>query len=218
LAKSYLVSALRKGIPSLFSEIKSLYADPQKQRVIEDLVEDFRSALAPDAVPTDPPSEFSPTTECPTTYLWTLYFLAQHHSFLSRPLRAQEVLSMALEHTPTLPELHACQGRILKRAGDFIGAARSMDQARLLDGQDRFLNTKCAKYQLRAGMIEEANELLGLFVKVLFYFFLTSTSCDTASDHPSLRKMQQVQELISKTCNPFYTSSRTATRTIGVAT
>lgn len=71
-----------------------------------------------------------------------------------------------MTHTPTLPELYTCKARVLKRAGDLFGAARSMESARLLDGQDRFLNTKCAKYRLRAGLIDEANEILGYFTKV----------------------------------------------------
>jgi peptide alpha-N-acetyltransferase len=73
---------------------------------------------------------------------------------------------LAFQHTPTLPELHTCKARILKHAGDLYGAAQCLETARLLDGQDRFLNTKCAKYRLRAGLVDEANEILGLFTKV----------------------------------------------------
>lgn len=58
------------------------------------------------------------------------------------------------------------RARVLKRLGDPFGAARCMDEARLLDLQDRFLNTKVGKYRLRAGMEEEAQEVLGLFTKV----------------------------------------------------
>ena len=54
----------------------------------------------------------------------------------------------------------------MKRLGDLRGAADAVNEARLLDGQDRFLNTKTAKYKLRAGQIKEANDLLGLFTKV----------------------------------------------------
>ena len=111
----------------------------------------------------------------PTTYLWTLYYLAQHHSFLSRHNRALELLKLATEHTPTLPELYTFRARVLKRAGDPFGACRSLDEARLLDGQDRFLNTKCAKYRLRAGLIDEANELLGLFTKVCAFSVARAT-------------------------------------------
>lgn len=161
--KPYLLSALNKGIPSLFADVKALYDDPHKQQVIEDIVESLRESLSSELPSPSSPSE---SDEPPTTYLWTLYFLAQHHSFLSRHRRSLSLLDLALQHTPTLPELYTCKARVLKRAGDLYGAARCVEAARLLDGQDRFLNTKCAKYRLRAGLIEEANEVLGLFTKV----------------------------------------------------
>lgn len=55
---------------------------------------------------------------------------------------------------------------ILKRAGDAMGAAITMEDARLLDGQDRFLNGKAAKYWQRAGEVKKAEELLAMFTKV----------------------------------------------------
>ena len=55
---------------------------------------------------------------------------------------------------------------VLKRAGDHPAAAKAMEEARLLDGQDRFLNGKAAKYWLRAGEIERAEDLVALFTKV----------------------------------------------------
>ncbi|PSR74379.1 hypothetical protein PHLCEN_2v9887 [Hermanssonia centrifuga] len=158
LAESYLVAGLKKGIPSLFADIKSLYDDPQKLEVIESIVETHRGELA---APTPTPESAEP----PTTYLWTLYFLAQHYSHIGQHTRSLGLLEEALNHTPTLPELHMLQARVLKRLGDPFGAARCMDEARVLDLQDRFLNTKCGKYRLRAGMQEEAQEVLGLFTK-----------------------------------------------------
>ena len=41
-----------------------------------------------------------------------------------------------------------------------------MEEARVLDGQDRFLNWKAAKYFMRAGDVKRAIQLLGLFTKV----------------------------------------------------
>lgn len=55
---------------------------------------------------------------------------------------------------------------VLKRAGDPLAAAQSMEEARLLDGQDRFLNGKAAKYWLRVGEVKKAEELLAMFTKV----------------------------------------------------
>lgn len=58
------------------------------------------------------------------------------------------------------------KAKIQKRAGDAAGAAETMEEARLLDGQDRFLNGKAAKYWLRAGDVKKAEELLAMFTKV----------------------------------------------------
>ena len=40
-----------------------------------------------------------------------------------------------------------------------------MNEARELDLQDRFVNSKCVKYMLRNGKIEEAEKTAGLFTK-----------------------------------------------------
>ncbi|KAF8223436.1 N-terminal acetyltransferase A, auxiliary subunit [Tricholoma matsutake] len=177
LVKPYLLSGLTKGIPSLFSDIKALYRDDEKRQIIEEIVETARTEFA---------SNQSASVD-PTIYLWTLYFLAQHHSYLLRLTQALEIVDHALSHTPTLPELLTCKARILKRAGDFLGGARCVNEARLLDGQDRFLNTKCAKYLLRAGMVEEASAILGLFTKK-----------DAASPGADLEDMQSLLYLIEE--------------------
>jgi hypothetical protein len=176
LVRSYLVSGLTRGVPSLFVDLKGLYGEQSKRQIIEEIVEEVRGKLnSGDSPPLngsllpnqqEMSSASSSSSEPPTTYLWTLYFLAQHYSMLGNHVRALSMLNLAIQHTPTLPELFTCKGRILKHAGDFLGATRCLDEARLLDGQDRFLNTKSAKYRLRAGFIEEANEILGLFTKV----------------------------------------------------
>ncbi|KAJ3502625.1 hypothetical protein NLJ89_g8800 [Agrocybe chaxingu] len=157
LAKTYITRGVEKGIPSLFADLKALYADKEKQAAIEDIADSLREEYAP----SDSPSK---NIE-PTTYLWTLYFLAQHYSYLSQHSKALTLLSEALLHTPTLPELHLLRGRVLKRSGDFLGAVRAVNDARALDGQDRFLNTKCGKYLLRAGCVEDAERIFGMFTK-----------------------------------------------------
>lgn len=106
----------------------------------------------------------------PTALLWTYYFHALHLSHPSHPnpshARSLELLEKANQHTPTLPEIYMAKARVLKRAGDPLGAAQMMEEARSLDGQDRFLNGKAAKYWLRAGEVKKATELLALFTKV----------------------------------------------------
>jgi N-alpha-acetyltransferase 15/16, NatA auxiliary subunit len=158
LAEDYLVIGLQKGIPSLFADVKSLYRDARKLTVIASIVETQRSTF----IPSSPLSSVEP----PTTYLWTLYFLSQHYSHIGQHEKALGMLEEALEHTPTLPDLLMLKAKIFKRLGDPYSAAKYTDEARMLDLQDRFLNTKCGKYRLRAGLSEEAQEVLGLFTKV----------------------------------------------------
>ena len=52
-----------------------------------------------------------------------------------------------------------------QHGGDFINAAYWMDEARMLDTADRYVNSKCAKYQLRANQIEKAEETCALFTR-----------------------------------------------------
>lgn len=140
-------------------DLKSLYSSSFKQDVIEAIAKELQSSYMPTSANHD-------TSESPTTYIWTLYLLAQHYSYLRRFDLALATLDDAIKHTPTLPELFTCKGRVLKRAGDLVGAVRCIEKARELDGQDRFLNTKSAKYHLRAGLSEEASSIFGLFTKV----------------------------------------------------
>lgn len=152
-AAAYLEHALVRNIPSLFSDIKALYADATKRAVIEATAERLRAAWAP------------PAGAPPTAYLWTLYFLAQHYSSIGRGERALQYIDSAIAHTPTLPELHMTRARILKRLGARAAAADAMDDARLLDGQDRYLNTKAAKYALRADDVARATATVKLFTR-----------------------------------------------------
>ncbi|KAI0711428.1 NMDA receptor-regulated protein 1a [Earliella scabrosa] len=159
LLEPYLRTRLEKGVPSLFADLKSLYRTVEKRDIIESVATSILSTLS------HPPASPCPSETDPTMYIWTLYFLAQHHSFLGRHKQAIELLDEAITHTPTLPELYMFKARVLKRSGDPFGAAKCMDLARTLDLQDRFLNTKSGKYRLRAGLIEEAVEIFGLFTK-----------------------------------------------------
>jgi len=79
---------------------------------------------------------------------------------------ALEYIEKAIDHTPTLIELFMCKGKIHKHAGDLTSAAASMDDARDLDTADRFINSKSAKYHLRANRVEAAALVCGKFTRV----------------------------------------------------
>lgn len=153
LASAYILSALQKGVPSIFNDVRSLYADDQKRGSIERAVEDAAKRW-----------NLIETRE-PTSYLWAKFFLAQHYSHLGDHDKAFSNIHEAISHTPTLPELHMTRARIYKRAGALLWASRALEDARTLDGQDRSLNCKASKYLLRIGQIEDASSKAGLFTK-----------------------------------------------------
>lgn len=153
--ENYLARALTKGVPSIFADLKALLSDEAKRRTIECIALALLHKYSPSISPNEPPS----------SYLWTLYFIAQYYSHTGAANVALSYIDSAIAHTPTLPELHMTRARILKRAGALEAASLGMEDARLLDGQDRFLNSKDAKYKLRVGEFEEAERVMGLFTK-----------------------------------------------------
>lgn len=45
-----------------------------------------------------------------------------------------------------------------------------MDEAQSLDTADRYINSKCAKYMLRANLIQEAADMCSKFTRVIFLY------------------------------------------------
>ncbi|KAF9897384.1 N-alpha-acetyltransferase 16, NatA auxiliary subunit, partial [Lobosporangium transversale] len=161
ITDKYLRNMLRKGVPSLFVNIKSLYADKEKQKAVEKLALGYLAALEKSKGFDHSGSIIEP----PTALLWTLYFLAQHFDYKRDTNKALEYIEQAIQHTPTLVELYMIKGRILKHAGEYIKAMDALNEARQLDLQDRFINTKCTKYMLRADKMAEAEKTIVMFTR-----------------------------------------------------
>ena len=146
----YVLDQLKRGVPATFTNVKPLYKDLEKAQVIGAIVEEFYTKS----------SEISPLC-----WVWTTYFLAQHYLQLNQLEKSLELISKAVEHTPTLVELYILKARVYKHFGDLQTAASVMNEGRLLDLQDRFINSKSVKYYLRADNIDKALEVVSLFTK-----------------------------------------------------
>uniref|UniRef100_T1HB38 Uncharacterized protein n=1 Tax=Rhodnius prolixus TaxID=13249 RepID=T1HB38_RHOPR len=72
---------------------------------------------------------------------------------------------MALDHTPTLIELLVAKAKIYKHAGNVYAAYSWAAEAQSLDTADRYVNSKCAKYMLRADKIMEAEDMCSRFTR-----------------------------------------------------
>ncbi|KAM7131561.1 N-alpha-acetyltransferase 16, NatA auxiliary subunit isoform X4 [Mycteria americana] len=103
--------------------------------------------------------------EPPTTLLWVRYFLAQHFDKLGQCSLALDYINAAIASTPTLIELFYLKAKIYKHVGNLKEAAKWMDEAQSLDTADRFINSKCAKYMLRANMVKDAEEMCSKFTR-----------------------------------------------------
>lgn len=165
LVDDFLRKGLRKGVPPLFVNIRSLYEDDEKVRIIGDLVVDYETNLKESGHFSKSDRDEQLASEPASALLWTYYYLAQHYDHLRDTTKALDYLNLAIEHTPTLIELFVCKGRIYKHAGDLVEAFKWVDEAQSLDTADRYINSKCAKYMLRANLVKDAEEICAKFTR-----------------------------------------------------
>jgi N-alpha-acetyltransferase 15/16, NatA auxiliary subunit len=164
-ADKYLQRILRKGVPSAFANIKTLYSDKAKLEIVQELVEGYAAGKlesqangTADKDDDGKKSLFEP---------FTLYFLAQHYNHrLSRDLdKAMTYIDRAIELSEKSVDFHMTKARIWKHLGDISKAAEIMDTARSLDDKDRYINSKCAKYQLRNDENDKALDTMSKFTR-----------------------------------------------------
>ena len=177
---TFMRRRLQEGVPSLFQEIRSLcrVVDPYdgSRRVNINDPADYRihplfrlSCELCDKILTQLRLSNSLPGSCeeepPTTLLWTMYLKSSLLELEGRLKEALILIEECIQHTPTAPDMIAKKARLLKRSGDYVGAAVYMDACRRIDLQDRYLNNKATKYFLRANMMNEAMETIALFTK-----------------------------------------------------
>ncbi|KAH9296041.1 hypothetical protein KI387_039629, partial [Taxus chinensis] len=156
----YVRPLLSKGVPSLFSDLRSLYDHPGKADILENLMLEIESSLHKSG--TFPGRS---QKESPSTLLWVLFFLAQHYDLRGQHDIAIAKIDDAIAHTPTVIDLYLVKGRILKHAGDLTAAAALADEARSMDLADRYINSECVKRMLQADQVEMAEKTAVLFTK-----------------------------------------------------
>lgn len=205
-ADAYVRRHLLRGIPSLFSDLQPLYADPAKAAALGQLFEGYaahlrahgalpplikdggsssssdsknnRAANGPDsssngaasaangsvvAANGTASSSSSDGEDNPLT--WVLHYLTQHYDRLGARAAALEASEAALGLAPRGIELHLARAKVLKHAGDALGAAVAADAARRLDLADRFTNSMAVKALFAAGCMELGEATAMLFTR-----------------------------------------------------
>ncbi|GAA0157196.1 acetyltransferase [Lithospermum erythrorhizon] len=159
-ADNYIRPLLTKGVPSLFSDLSSLYDFPAKADILEQLTLELEHSIK-----TSGCFPGSSEKELPSTLMWILFYLAQHYDRRGYYDTALKKIDEAIEHTPTVIDLYSVKSRILKHAGDSQAAAALADEARCLDLADRYVNSDCVKRMLQADQVALAEKTALLFTK-----------------------------------------------------
>ncbi|QIX02465.1 hypothetical protein AMS68_007982 [Peltaster fructicola] len=167
-ADAYLRRMFGKGVPSTFANLKQLYSDKSKQTTIVNIVE----KLSNEEPQANGGAETNGTNGTKNADRWGLsvnYFLAQHYDYhLTRDLdKAEQYIEKAISLNPSKTDYtyHMTRARIQKHRGNPEAASASMNAAREMDLKDRYINTKCAKYQLRNNQNSDAVDTMGLFTR-----------------------------------------------------
>lgn len=160
-ADAYLQRMLKKGVPSLFANIKTLYSNPSKREVVPNLVESYISGKAGQA---NGSAEKDDNTEFLAS---SYYFLAQHYNYhiTGNLPKAMEKVDKAIELDPKSVEYQMTKARIWKHYGNVEKAAEEMEKARLLEEKDRSINSKAAKYELRKNDNDKALDNMSKFTR-----------------------------------------------------
>lgn len=161
-ADKYINRMLDKGVPSTFANLKHLYANPSKKAILPEIVQKYIASGKSESNQ-EPKRQGDTSKGASAAY----YFLAQHFNYyLSRDLdKAMEYVEKALELEPESVDFTMTKARIWKHYGNAEKASEIMEQARGLDGRDRHINTKSAKYQLRNNDHDAALKTVGLFTR-----------------------------------------------------
>uniref|UniRef100_A0A0X3NP21 N-alpha-acetyltransferase 16, NatA auxiliary subunit n=1 Tax=Schistocephalus solidus TaxID=70667 RepID=A0A0X3NP21_SCHSO len=170
-AHEFLQHNLRRGVPTLFVQLKRFYNSPEKVASLESLYLTYRKnldlhgTLGPisSARPTSKSEECIP--EPPSTSLWLNYLLASHFNHIGQVQKALDIVSAELEINPTIVDLYVLKAEIYRDAGDVVTASRWMEEAQSLDTADRFINALCTKYMVQAQRLEDAEAMALKFTR-----------------------------------------------------
>lgn len=178
----YMRKMLQEGVPSLCHDVCALMmkpddASPSRKIFVKDPADFRENAVCKTALALVSgyisnlkgkgsfDSDSTSVADVPTSLLWSLFLRSHLLEMCGRPIEALADIDECIAHTPTALDMLVKKARILKKLGDLNGASKLVNECRLLDLQDRYLNNKTTKYMLRADQVAEAMTTIELFTK-----------------------------------------------------
>lgn len=126
---------LRRGVPSLCTDLKSLYANKSKVDAIERLFLSFEASLTtenklPPELAEENKEKEAGEEDGKEALFWVFLFLAQHFDRKRELTKAMAYVEKAIEQTPSVVEAYQVKARILKHSGDYQEAVKVKDESR----------------------------------------------------------------------------------------
>ena len=173
LVTAYVEKPLRKGVPSLFEDLKNLYENAEKAKSLGRIFKETVHALKSSGkfLSGGEPTSEEEKKEC---IMYAVNLLAMHHLEMGRRSKdggasefatAIELIEEAIAMDPSCVDLYLNKASILEHAGDLHGAAEAAETSRKLDQSDRFLNSNCVRHMFRSGRYAYAEQLAAIFAR-----------------------------------------------------
>ena len=151
--KDYILSAIIKGRPALFQDLKSFYKSGSNNQGKVKVIESVLLSLLEDE---------SIIKSC---YPWACYYLTKHYIKLGQYDSALKYVNNGIEHTPTLVELYVVKAKVFRKQNELVKSVECIIEAQELDTADRFTNCLACKYLISNNEVERAEKMLAKFVK-----------------------------------------------------
>ena len=147
-AREYVEKPIRKGVPSLFRNLKALYADSAKASALGDIFCSIVDSL--ESSRKFPGASSEEPDACLSTAILhaRLTLLAHRAGEDGRSRRAIATIDAAIAIEPII-ECRLARASFLKRRGDRRGRRRRRTSRAPMDLADRFLNGVCVKRMLQ---------------------------------------------------------------------
>ncbi|ETN97746.1 NMDA receptor-regulated protein [Reticulomyxa filosa] len=175
---SYMRHKLSESVLSLYKDLQPLYREPEKAKVMDELVATYLRELKEHVrfsssdktrqlrfVEFLNSGDFGGYSASPSCLLWTQFYNISRQLDIEKWNDALALIDESLALFPTCLDLYDLRARVYKYCGNPLQAFEYLDIGRQMDLADRFLNTKCTRYALRAGKTQEAEDMVRLFLK-----------------------------------------------------